>query len=213
MWFHSTPSNWDQFLVSFWASLISGAIYSAIIGIVIGVALFKIQTSSDARRMHSQYAGELEAFKERLRYVLRQPWDDAIHRALDVAVAPAEQTYALTDGPPINLWRDNLSHEGHFFDALRSFQRAFVDDATISRRLDINLNRVLDDQCRAEKSALIPPTVPLDVALIERKRDAARAYSLCRLAGLSEEYAAQAMTRNDTPLPYLRESYQAVTHD
>lgn len=110
-----TP-DYNSFVTSFWSALYSGFIYSIITGILVGLAIWKIQLSRDRRLKRNENEKELLLLKKNANYILNFSHD--VLMIDDVTKCVPNAAIELTELAvkyPYELWPDDLSDDSKIF--------------------------------------------------------------------------------------------------
>ena len=148
------------FWASFWPALYSGALYSIVTGLVVGLAVLMVQKAAESRQARRDYKREISLLRPRLRQGIARPNPFVISSAVSSVPGPAQAAVELLQNLPVSLWKDELPRERAFLDRLLALQRAHSEFHLAATELDHLLSLFVRAQ-NAEREAIAANDPPL----------------------------------------------------
>ncbi|HHV17233.1 MAG TPA: hypothetical protein GXX58_11805 [Gelria sp.] len=131
------------FSISFWSALYSGAIYSVITGLIVGLLMWFIQVWAEARRLRHDYSREVGILKDKLRAIVDQPDVLSIDSAEQSAPPAAKEVYESLQLSLIEEWAKTLPASQEFTQTLQKFHESYSAFLVNARKLDYYLKQAI----------------------------------------------------------------------
>lgn len=135
--FHDNPANWDNFAIAFW----SGLLYSVIVGLAVGLAIYAIQRQNEKRRLRREAESDILRMKGRCNlwigfgmrnYRRAWPYDGS----LEVMAIVQEESR-------VRLWQILIPDEKNLYQTIEEFQRTYEGYVGYVTRLTSTIGSVL----------------------------------------------------------------------
>jgi len=146
-----TSTNGQTFWVSFWAGLLSGSIYSLMIGGLIAYGIYRAQIKTNRDQFARQCQVSLSMLAKRLRIALNQAAPVDLMSAWNTIREPVKEVSRLLDEQPIALWNSYLPNDQPLFDQFYKWQRAYGNYGVNCNRIDAFIHDVVEDYNKSAK--------------------------------------------------------------
>jgi len=130
-----------QFWMAFWPALYSGLLYSIVTGIVVGVIILFFQRHTERKIARRSYSRELSIMKQRIREATSCPDPFILSSATGSVPQPAKEAIQVIHHWPISLWREELSDQKEFLDAVHKLQLSYSEFQIAAKHLDYLLKQ------------------------------------------------------------------------
>jgi hypothetical protein len=114
-----TQSNVDQVLIA----LYTGLFIAVIAGLVVGIAVWLVQSRYERRRIRQQYTRDVAILKEKIRSALDIPHETDI-ASICILPQPARTIAEVISEWPLDQLKQNSPKKQKLFDLLKVFQQA-----------------------------------------------------------------------------------------
>jgi hypothetical protein len=192
-----TVGFWD----AFWPTLAAGVIASLLTGLIVGLAIWRVQQASDERRYEHEARREFARFRRRLVQGLVQPDLETIviGRAVNSA-RRATELATFIESQPIDEWRETLEDERGLLDLLTSVVEGHAVFTAAAGELDYALQAAI----RAHNAT---------AGLSESNDSADRAYFVGVIAGFTPEVTLSWIDLPPSARPRFDRSFAALQSD
>lgn len=129
----------NGFWAAFWPALYSGALYSVITGLIVGLVITWNQRLLETRRSRRLYEREISIARQRLREAVLGPERFVFESAIASAPLRAFAVMAVVRECPIQVWIDAVPKQRDLLSILDEFQSAFLAFAGAAANLDHEL--------------------------------------------------------------------------
>lgn len=199
MWLPGLPSlgtpDEAAYRVAFWSALHAGTVCGIITGLIVGLAIWRIQAHFEERRTHADYEREFLILCLKLRRALRRPDIPLLGYLSQSGPSSAITAVELFDDNPLSLWRQELSDRLSLIDgfiSLRDTYHEFTEETE-------NLDNVIGDLIRQHNYLRgFPPQNDMED----------RAFYLGYILGMQERVILVRMGAGDEQLPRFNLSVQ-----
>src|SRR5260370_38272199 len=114
-----TQSNVDQVLIA----LYTGLLIAVTAGLVVGIAVWLVQSSYERRRLRQQHARDVAILKEKIRSALNNPHETDI-ASIRTLPQPARTIAAVISESSLDQLKEKSRKKQKLFDLLKAFQQA-----------------------------------------------------------------------------------------
>ena len=138
----NTP-EYVSFLVSFWAALYSGFIYSLFTGITVGLVVWGLQIKAEHRAQNQKFEDDLQILKENLK---RVNFDDAIINIINAKRSIPQsvtEIIRLIGEKPVEEWGKKLKKNNDFIKKLSEFKKQKLEFDKLAGQLDDQLGQLI----------------------------------------------------------------------